>query len=260
MKLRKVMGLVAALCLIGVGAFAQGSAYRGADVSAPVIVKYVGAATETVTITPAAGTVTVAGNSLVPSQAITLGVSGVLSELVTALNAITNTSGQLVIKADYWEGLPTDTTTNCLLATAYVLKNANVWEKPILWDTSTHLAYEVMPDTPTASGAPFGGYRINGVYGSPVGTGNVTASIYVDGSLAYQQTLLSPKYILPATWIDPGTNSYTNSYTADALIDLGSEVNIPGGVVVPASKRAFVRAARATTATTGGVGVSITRP
>lgn len=247
----KYIAMFIAVCLTGINAFSQGSAWRGADVSAPVLVKYIGAATETVTITPTASNITVAGDSLVPSQEITIGSGGTLATVLAGLNAITNTSGALVIKAVYWEGLSTDVASNAIVATAFVLKNANVWEKPILWDTSTHLSYNVVPDNPTASGKPYGGYRLTGIMGEATGTGDVTVGVYFDGVAAFVDTVTSPTYVKA---LDNNTNTVNN------LVSLGKEVNLGGGIIVPTGTRCLVRATRATTATTGGIGASLARP
>ena len=181
-----------------------------------------------------------------------------MAQAVAWINSITNATGTHVLTAAPWEALTTDTLTNNLMVTTNeVIKN--VWDlNRFKWDTSVVLHYDVVPDSPASfNGAPAGGYALADVFGSPSGTGNVTLDVYLNDTLAYERTVTSPVYTLPATLLWGGTNVQTNTLTTDATVSLdGLTGNFPlikigGGV------KCLVRATRATTATTGIIGASI---
>jgi len=255
-KFNTIVGMMALLAIALTGiAQGQGSAWRGADVAAPIKVKYVGTQADTIYITNATASVYVHG-TYVPIQGQSLGASTAVSDLVAFFNAATNTSGAKVFKAVVWEALAADLVTNAILSETSIIKEANVWDDPLLWDTHVHLSYDLVPDTLTGAGTAFGNYRINGVFGEPTGTGNVTAYIYLNDAVAYKETFTSPVYQMPATW--GGTTDTT--LVTQPLVSLGEKIQLGGGVVVGPGSRALVRATRATTATTGGIGASLSRP
>lgn len=179
------------------------------------------------------------------------GNTDTIAELGAAVAACTNRDGTFTLTVDTSTSLAADSTDGELLDGVYT-GAANAWLE-IPWDTSAALHYSVSrPQAPLfargtvidRAGVAVGG-KVSRVYGEPTGTGNVTLSIYVAGSLKYQKTYVSPQYVLGAG----------NTNVADAVVSLDVEPGIPYGP----QDAVIVRAARATTATTGNLGV-ITEP
>jgi hypothetical protein len=116
----------------------------------------------------------------------------------------------------------------------------------VLWDTSNCLHYDVVANPGMGRDRPAGGVGIGSIYGDFTGTGNVTLSVYVNRSRKFLKTIESPVYVL-------GVASATN--VASTLIEPFIVFDTP--LVIGADQVGFVRAARATTATTGGIGCGI---
>lgn len=182
------------------------------------------------------------------------GNTDTIAELAAAIVALTNASNEAKLIVDQSQSLSTDSTDGELLAGTYTAA-AGEWLE-VLWDTSACLFYQVsFPKAPffDASGneivkgqrvpVPF---NIDKVFGEPTGTGNVTLSVYVDGSTKYTKTYTSPFYVLGAG----GTN------VASQVINIDESPGIPVG----SQNAVIIRAARATTATTGNLGTVVKQP
>lgn len=156
--------------------------------------------------------------------------------------ACTNAAGKASLTVNTEPALAADT-FGLLPGTYTALPGA--WLE-VLWDTSVALHYDVyLPSRTYQTGVA--AYKLASVLAAPGGTGNVTASIYKAGTLIARKTVVSPVYVNPATWLDGGTNVSTNSFTADAIVNLDWQLNLP----FTGADAVIVRVARATTATTG---------
>ena len=240
MKILAGVVILLALC-IPVDA---GSVWNAADTAAPFAIRF--------TDDDVTGTIAVTSNILYLADdgnlnTITYSDTNTMNELdemIAAINAVTNTSGDKNFEATYWAGIAADTVTNLYLESMSTTTITRQWSYAVNWDTSVCLHYDsavgtMVGTTPVAAG------KIDHIFGDPIGTGDVTLSVYVDGSVKWSRLITSPTYVATAV-------STTNVAEASAAFDY--EVNIPVG-----SQPAFVRAARATTATTGGIGISDTR-
>lgn len=238
------LAVLFAIPLIG-NAENKSSKYSETDKNCPILVKYIGTSTNNCTISGT--TVTIVADGL--SQSKQLATALTVNDMVTWLNAITNESGHLLFKSACWEAITTDTLTNKLInATNKVIDSA--WDTGIFkWDTSAHLSYNVVCDTPSSEGIALGNYQLEGIFGDPTGTGNVTLNVYGEDTILYQKTFTSPFYVV--------TSVGTTNTTADNTITLESG-NFPG-IHIGAGQKALIRATRASTATTGGVGASVSR-
>jgi hypothetical protein len=188
---------------------------------------------------------------------VTAGTNDTIREIVDTLKACTNSSGTTSLTIDEDPSLAADSTDDDLLDGTYTAV-AGKWLE-VLWDTSQCKHYDLyLPNRSYQIGtAP---YIIGNVSGVPGGTGNVTASIYKNRTLVKQQVFTSPVYVNPATWVIPyaaGTatvnSAYTNSFTADATVNVDWNVDLPcngqDGIIV--------RFSRDTTGTTGLIGAVI---
>lgn len=166
-----------------------------------------------------------------------------ISELAAGIAACTNTSGEASLTVNAEPSLAADSTDEELLDGTYTAVSGK-WLN-LLWDTSAAKHYSVyLPSRTYQTGV--GAYRVSRVVGEPTGTGDVTLSIYKAGTLVNRQVITSPIYV-------PGTGGATNSYTADNTVNVDWDVGIPFG----GDEAVIVRAARATTATTGILGAVI---
>lgn len=240
-----IMVILAMLLAVPIMGNAQDTAskFNTADTACPVIVKYIGSSTNNFTITANNLTAVFDGSSSTKS----LGPTITTADVAGFLNAITNGDGHAVFKAKVWEALSTDIVTNKIRqCTNFVA--GSTWDKSIFkWDTSVALTYDAICDVPNSAGMPMGAYEITGIVGDPTGTGNVTLNVYGDDTMLYQKTFTSPVYV--------PTDVGTTNTAADAVVTLES-ANFPG-IWIGAGQRGLVRATRATTATTGGVGATI---
>jgi hypothetical protein len=182
-------------------------------------------------------------NITIGSTVNTLDFSGAgadtIVEIAALIAAVTNSAGVPVLLMDTRCALGTDSTDDELLDTQTITVPAKVgsvesWGE-LLWDTSVHLSYDIyIPaalQDPNKVRSPL---DIDHIYGNPLGTGDGTLSIYIGGELAWQ-------YQMPELF------AATNAVRAE--------------VQIPALKESvLIRAARATTATTGHVGVKMTTP
>jgi len=167
-----------------------------------------------------------------------------IAELAAAIAACTNAAGASQPTVDADCSLAADSTDGELLDGTYTAAPGAWLELP--WDTSSHLSFDLYFPSRTYQ-AGVSAYVLGSVLAAPGGTGNVTASIYKAGVLIAKKTVVSPVYVNPATWLDGGTNVSTNSFTADAIVNLDWTVNMP----FMGTDAVIVRVARATSATTG---------
>lgn len=244
MNRKMIIGLAVLLAIPLIG-YSQvtASKFRAADASCALAVKYIG--TDTNLVTVAEPVITVVADGL--SQTKTMGETTTVGDVGAWFEAITNATGAKLFKAVAWEALTTDIMTNKILASS-ASEVDKTWDmSKICWDVSDALHYDVVCDTPNANGYARGNYMLKGISGDPTGTGNVTLNVYVDDTMLYQKTFTSPVYV--------PTSVGTTNTAADPIVTLES-ADFPG-IWIGAGQKGLVRATRATSATTGGVGASV---
>ncbi|MAH50017.1 hypothetical protein CMI37_29630 [Candidatus Pacearchaeota archaeon] len=220
----------------------DGSVWTAADGAAAFKIKYVGSGVGSNAIT--ATTITLYDDAV--ATAYVMGdTSTNLASLLALLNTTTNVSGTRNFRTKLWAGLAADLPSNNLVAVSLVALTPNTWTDTAKWDTSAVKRYDVVTAELIGDNVT-GGEKITSIYGDLTGTGDVTLNVYDNGSSVYQQTIVSPIY-RAASDVTYLTNDVVNLEN----LQLGTGIRIKQGKV------GFVRAARATTATTGGIGANV---
>ncbi len=196
-----------------------------ADEAAPFVIRYkdVGAA----------GTITITTNQVIVSDGGTTNsyiygdeTAPTLGGVVSDINSSTNSSGLKNFEAVLFCGLSADVVTNAyLLPLSATTLNAS-WSYAAKWDTSTCKHYDVATSIMIGSGGVSAG-RVDRIFGFPTGTGASTINLYVNGT---------------SRWL---------KLVATNPAALNDEIDVWVG-----NQTGFLRAANATTATTGQLGVS----
>lgn len=239
MKKAWITILALVLATFAFSAFAQDDYnWEPYDSSEAIAVKYVGSGAATITITNSIVTVVDAGNS----TAISLTPAYTIADLTAAIGACTNAAGAQNFLCKRWAAIDTDTVSNMFITATADTLTANQWEYHAKWDTSGAKHYDVVPGHLMPDNQVQGGFLIDAVTGEPDGTGNVTLGVYEDNTLIWKQTIASPQYV---SALVAATNTAVNTVT---LFE-------PLGIRAKANKRYLVRATRASTATTGGIGI-----
>lgn len=244
-RISTILLVLAAFCVLPCLVLA-GDSWRDYDEASPLLVRY-NNSNGTGTIAVIATTITITDDGNANTYSMATG-STTVADIYTAITTATNTSGDKNFEASYSCALAADiVTTNYLVVGTNTLDKE--WDDDLKWDTSTCLHYDVPISMPSPyKGTGYMGTRnVSGIYGSPDGTGNVTLSMYVDGSKRFGRTYLSP---VGVAGINAGASAATNLTENGVYPDIQFTRGIRVGRV-----NAFVRAARATTATTGGLGV-----
>ena len=235
----KLIAVIATLLATGlVPAWGGSSIHSVAEDAAPAIQVYNGDPDETLTIAIYESGAAATNTFTIGSTVNTLDGSGgsdTVAEWVALINAYTNSAGLKVLTADGDLSLAADSTDAELLNGTYTAAPGRWVTLP--WDTSVilHCDAGFRKNSRPATTTP--DYVLDHIYGALNGTGLLTVSVYIDRTLVYQNT-----GVLPST-------QYTN-----ALQVLDLDMNIP----VKSSQAMFVRATRATTATTGPLSIVAT--
>jgi hypothetical protein len=251
-KTNMIVSAVISLALLAGSALAAGNAgsvWKAADGEYAFQIKYTPSDSDNVaTVQVAAAAITFSGQD-VASGTINLTAAYKASDVVSAISALTNTAGTKCFQAMYWASIAADTVSNKLVAASATALTSDLWTKMGAWDTSGVLHYDAAttkhPDYKLS-------HRITGLMGEPSGTGALTLTVYENGVVKYLRTITSPYYTKPAT--ENMTGTVTNVVNNDVPID---GVSFGTGIEIGAGYVGFVRASRATTATTGGIGASI---
>lgn len=179
------------------------------------------------------------------------GNTDTISELAAVIAACTNRAGSAKLVVDSDCSISTDSTDGELLSGTYTT-NSGSW-LVIPWDTSAILKYSAY--VPKAGWKDRDGadirnqgvgnsYTLDSVFGDFTGTGNVTLNAYIGGSLAYQRVYTSPVYVNAAS---TSTNATENGIAFD----------LPLSLRVAGQKPLLVEVKRATSATTGNIGIRL---
>jgi len=235
-KLRVIVGLLLLAAIGVVHAEQEGvTFFNEADEAKAITIKYRGAATAT--ITNAATTIELVDDDYTNSIAIGTTMSAVL----TSINAATNTAGIRNFTSDYLCSLSTDSLSNKLVAATAQVDISDGKEVQFLtMDTSATVTFDVArKDGPAC--------WVTGITGNPGGTGNATTTIYVDGDMKWTDISISPCY----------DNVDGTIFSTNANVNLSGTFN--ESIYVGKDRTVLVRSTRATTATTGGIGVIFTQ-
>jgi hypothetical protein len=185
------------------------------------------------------------------SNALSLsgGTYDTVTEVAAAFRAATNSAGRKLIEVDTDCSLLADNFTNSVITGVTNVINPGDWGTAMKWDTSACRFFQTyIPNSTTVGGV---GKRsdIKRITGAIGGSGNITLNIYQNGTKVWQKTIVSPVYVLASM----ATNIFET--TAD---NVGTgNIDIPLDFPMPRDKNTLIRAARAATATTGGIGAVI---
>jgi len=192
----------------------------------------------TITVTVDVGLSTEAANSLDCSGA----AIDTIAELAAAINAVTNTAGKKLLEADSGCVASTGETMDDELLVSTVTKHGPGWVDAFLWDTSDTKHYRVYIP-PSGKGSHRNLARALSVYGDVKGTGDITIKCYSDNTEIYTTFIESPVYI------------YTSPTVVDTNTVVAGIIDIPLDLVVGKDKGLLISCDRASSGTTGGVGL-----
>ena len=232
--------IIIGLTLLAVTAMgASNIHYESADGSAAIRFKNTGSELVTINIFDAGAAAT--NTVVIGSTSNTIDGSGAIdtvAEFSAAIAACTNSAGNNVLVMDTDCALSADSTDAELLTGAYTAA-AKVGGREttgeLLWDTSVCKFYSAyIADSQVDRKRS--DVTVTTLSGNPIGTGDVTAGIYLDGTLVWEMLM-------------PEVYAYSNDTATVAL---------PVDVSIPAGKNAvMVRYSRATTATTGMISINV---
>jgi len=233
--------LVSALvCASGIGLAADGQIFYAEDASPAIRVYNSGSELVTIqTLLGGAGTNVVTIGSI----ANTIDGSGTtdsVAELAAAIAACTNSAGKTPLTVDIGCNAASTESTDGELLDATVTIRSGSWGE-VTWDTSDVKWFRTyLPSS--ANGASRSGALVTSLYGNVGGTGDVTIRGYLDGSKIFEKIIESPIGVLN------GPTNLTDNVTAGC-------VEIPLNLYVGKSQRFMISSGRATTGTTGGIGI-----
>ena len=229
------------------------AAYATADATAAFRIKYNGsAATATISNTPLQMVVVddTVSTTIVFTNTATYTAAGIKA----LIEACTNSAGAMNYKCEYWGMISTDIVSNRVVQQTNVNMADGKWHTDLLKiDTSTALEYDAVS---YADSVPE--RWLSKIYGDPLGTGNVGLSVYIDSGSGYTQvygkTITSPVYVPDSMASITNVTTAVNVVGVDESLAFGTVY----GLRIPQNAKCLVRATRATTATTGGIGALLT--
>lgn len=175
-----------------------------------------------------------------------------ISDFASIVANFTNAAGKKNFQVDYNCSLAGDACWKTLLATTKTV-SPGTWGTAFVWDTSTCLFFSLYFPGPNVGGSGNAGFDWNmlDVYGNIGGSGNLTIDAYSGGVKFFERVFVSPLYI-PDTQASSSTNLMRTDEVGPGQLSLNGAnvVRMPIGY----SEDILVRANRATTATTGGIG------
>jgi hypothetical protein len=243
--MKKVMFILFVLSFAVIQAQAETKFYSWAnyDEGVPIIVRYTrtGAHTGTIQVTSAA--IITGDDGIYTTNALG---GATVATIVAGINAGVNSDSEKWFEAKAWGATTADTIADSdLLTLAATTLEANAWNYGVKWDSSVDLHYDVVVSTMLGSSMQTP-KSIERILGFPSGTGAITLTVYSGDTVKWKEVITSPIYTHSAA----GT---TETFAADE--DTPARINKIVDIQLAAGKRAWIRAARATTATqVGGIG------
>lgn len=170
-------------------------------------------------------------------------------EVAAAVAGSTNSAGEKPLKVEYWCSVGADSISNMVTtATNDIAPGNHEWVDVGRWDTTVHLAY-------MASIAPGGNPKVlTSIDGNIAGTGNITIDVYKHADGDDTQTKIGTFSYVSPVYVWAAITGITNLNTTDDVSP--GVINLPVNIPVARSDGIVVKAARATTATTGGLGIT----
>lgn len=234
--------IASAVCLIASLGFAAEnvqSVYNTYDDAPAIRIKYNGDAT-TATISNGAVAMVLVDDTVTTNIAID--PAATWATIMGYMQAATNSSGVRNFQVEYVNAVAGDLASN-IVAFSNVDLSDGKWHEVCKFDTSACLFYS------TASyGDGIGQRTLKSIFGDIKGTGDTTYKVYVDGAEKFSHYVQSPVLSIM------GIGSITNACYTNAVVS--GVIDINPGIWVGPEDVVSVRAARATTATTGGIGAS----
>jgi hypothetical protein len=168
-----------------------------------------------------------------------------VAELAASVAACTNASGETPLEVDYNCSLGADSTKlGAAMNNTTNLNTNRKWVAPFVWDTSVALQFSAYIPGKDSSGGVSSKKIIQKIVGDIGGTGDVTLAVYFNGVKTMQKVITSPVYVF-------GESNSVN--VANAVVSLNESLDLP----IPRDTDCLIRATRATTATTGGIGAIV---
>jgi len=248
----KVSTLIIGVLLLAGSAIAgpkgESQKFFAADASPAIWVRNTFNETVTFAVTNDSATITVT----VGSTANTIDASGTdvdtVSELESALLAVTNSAGKTGLDVYRCAAAGSESIDDELLVSTATLSSGSAGGA-FLWDTSDTEHYRVYIP-PSDAGASRGQLAIKSGYGDVKGTGNITIKSYtIQNNSATQidmREIVSPVYV-------PAASSGGLTNTTDSIGP--GVIDIPLDYTIGKDQGFLLSADRATSGTTGGVGV-----
>ena len=200
--------------------------------------------------------ITITGDSasddtvVIGSTSTTLDLSGAaidtIAELQAAIEACADSDSKTPLETEsYCAAATSEAIDDELLAEAVTIRPGE-WGA-LHWDTSDTMHYRASVPK-SEHGSKRGSMVVKSVYGSAGGTGDITVVGYINRSEVFRKVIESPVY----AWSAAGT---TETWASDD-VSMGN-IEIPLDIVVAPSDCFLVSVDRATTGTTGGIGLRV---
>ena len=246
----RLLGIMAAMILVSGQVWAAQIISKVEDASVAMRVKNGYDTTLTIVVASAGGAITGVVGGVDFTLTIGGGTNDTITEVAASLSALTNTAGTTSLTVNKEPSLNADSCDAELLDGTYTAAEGKWLE--LLWDTSAHLSLDLyFPSRTYQTGVS--AYILDKVQALPTGTGDVTASVYKNGTLIASKVITSPSYVLPETLLTGGTNINTNTLSTVAVVNLDWELDMP----FTGKDAVIVRATRATTLTAGVISATI---
>jgi hypothetical protein len=242
--MKKLYGLVTVLIAIATLANAESVRTWHAEDAAPVFrVKNSGTEKVDMCVAATTFTLTITNGSCVTTK--TIDESTTVADIAAAVEASTNSESKRVLSVDYDCSLATDIWSNeVVTGTTTIQANQHNYVDGPKWDTSACLYFSAF--YPGSDKGGVGDVKaVARVFGDVGGTGNITLRGYADGTEIYQRSIVSPQYVFGPGGVTNTASDEVGTGIIDFTIDLP----------IAQTEGVMFRATRATTATTGGLGL-----
>jgi hypothetical protein len=231
---KKVIGIMAVLAFVAGVCSAQVVVSTTANLSDALGIINKGTNVVTVTVSNSGTNISV----VIDGNTNAVSGTNAQSTVAAAIVACTNAAGYRPLSVDAECSLPADAIAGNLVNTTNTITKSAI--SYLLWNTANCLHSDLYFAS-SKHNPGYGGCLLDSVIGCPVGTGDVTLSVYIGGTLSTEQIYTSPVYALTVT------------NTVNAAVDVVN-INLPLNMRCTDSQAVLIRAARATTMTTPVLG------